>query len=238
MIQHILNYLNRNEYIVHWYGIFFNRIFFIRRLLYKHISSFKHYISWKVLDFGCGYKPYKNIFHDIENYYWVDYQTTKDFYNSADYYYDGKTIPFKDEYFDSFLCTEVLEHVFNIDEVLEELYRTLKLGWYGLITLPFARDEHEVPYDFGRYTYYGIQYVLQRHKFKIIHHVKSGSYISSLSQLFIMYYIKISFSKFSVLNLFNRVTIIPLLNLLCWIIIFVSPQNQDLYLNHVIVVQK
>ena len=49
--------------------------------------------------------------------------------NSADFTYDGKNFPFEDETFDSAVCSEVLEHVFEPNQFLKEVNRVLKKKW-------------------------------------------------------------------------------------------------------------
>ena len=231
-------YMNKNEYMMRWHSIFTNRFYIIRKWLFKNIKKFSHYITWDVLDFGCWYKPYKEMFQNITSYTWVDFTWTKWLYNSADVYYDWDKLSFDDNHFDSFICTEVLEHVFNIDVVLHQLHRVLKQWGYWIITMPFARDEHEQPYDFGRYTSFWVNAIFPKNWFEIIEYIKAWTYIQAIWQLSIMYYIKISFSRFHIINLINRVTIIPLMNLFYSVLSSILPKNYDLYLNHIIVIQK
>ena len=238
MIKKFIIFLNKNEYIVKRYWIFFNRFFIIRRLLYTHIKSFKKYINWNVMDFWCWYKPYKKIFSNVTKYYWIDYISTKKLYNSADYYYDWNKIPFGNDFFDSLICSEVLEHVFNIDEVLKEIHRVLKKWAYWIITIPFARDEHEVPHDFWRYTYFWIKHILKKNNFTIVRHIKSWNYIAALSQLFIMYYIKVTSTNYDIINIINRLFIISSLNVIWLLLIFILPNNDDFYLNNIILIRK
>jgi len=49
---------------------------------------------------------------------------------------DGTTLPFEDEFFDFVFCGEVIEHLFNPDLLLEEIYRILKKGGRCVITIP------------------------------------------------------------------------------------------------------
>jgi len=237
-LSSIIANMNRHEYIMHWHSIFTNRFYIIRKWLFKNIKKLSQYITWDILDFGCWYKPYKEIFKKITSYTWVDFTGTKWLYNSADVYYNWEKLSFDNNHFDSLICTEVLEHVFNIDAVLDELHRVLKHWWYWIITMPFAWDEHEQPYDFGRYTSFWVQAILHKHEFDIVEHIKSWTYIQAIWQLSIMYYIKISFSRFHLINLINRVTIISLMNLFYSMLDRVLPKNYDLYLNHIILIQK
>lgn len=45
-------------------------------------------------------------------------------------------LPFPDDFFDVVVCSEVLEHVFSPDEVLDEIARVLKPEGYAVITTP------------------------------------------------------------------------------------------------------
>lgn len=68
------------------------------------------------------------------------------------FFYDGETIPFENNSFDSIVSTKVLEHLFTIYELLEEFYIVLKPNGKAVITTPFMWEEHEIPYYFARYT--------------------------------------------------------------------------------------
>jgi len=45
-------------------------------------------------------------------------------------------LPFKDEFFDVVFCGEVIEHLFDTDFLLKEVYRTLKQGGTLILTTP------------------------------------------------------------------------------------------------------
>jgi methionine biosynthesis protein MetW len=49
---------------------------------------------------------------------------------------DEKTFPFNDDYFDVVYCGEVIEHLFNPDHLLKEVYRVLKPGGSCIISTP------------------------------------------------------------------------------------------------------
>jgi ubiquinone/menaquinone biosynthesis C-methylase UbiE len=77
-------------------------------------------------------------------------------------------MPIKDGIFDAVLCTQVLEHLEWPRESVMEMYRVLKPGGKLYITLPMAQSEHQVPYDFFRYTSYGIESICKHAGFKEI----------------------------------------------------------------------
>jgi len=155
-------------------------------------------LKGRLMDFGCGSKPYKALFNNVSEYIGVDYKGEGHSHvnEQIDVYYDGKTIPFPDNYFDSILTNEVLEHVFNIDEIVGELYRVLKPGGKILITTPFAWMEHEAPVDFGRYSSFGMKQLLERNRFSIIEMEKTTNYLQTQTQLRNTYWCNHFFPKF------------------------------------------
>ena len=71
----------------------------------------------------------------------------------ADHVFDfEKPFPLQDESFDSVLCLNVLEHIFNYQNVLHETYRILKKNGSFYITVPFFFNIHGSPDDYFRYT--------------------------------------------------------------------------------------
>ena len=128
-------------------GFFINPFFIIRRGLYKGIRENAPFLSGKLLDFGCGKKPYKDLFN-VDEYIGLDIEVSGHSHKNEviDVYYNGKEIPFEKNHFDSIFSSEVFEHVFNIDKVLKEINRVCKPNGHLLITVPFVWDEHEIPY--------------------------------------------------------------------------------------------
>jgi SAM-dependent methyltransferase len=95
------------------------------------------HISGKTLDVGCGQKPYEHIYRSSK-YIGLEIDSPENRANKkADFYYDGKRFPFEDDEFDSIVCHQVLEHVFNPSRFLSELHRVIKIGGYFLISVPF-----------------------------------------------------------------------------------------------------
>ena len=151
---------NHYEFSNKWLGLIFNPFFFARKNLYNHIRSLSAKIFGRVLDVGCGNKPYKNLISYSE-YIGLEFDTPENrVAKKADFFYDGKYLPFKDCEFDSILTTQVLEHVFTPEIFVAELYRVLKPGGVMLLTVPFIWNEHEEPFDFGRYSSFGLRALL------------------------------------------------------------------------------
>jgi SAM-dependent methyltransferase len=77
-------------------------------------------------------------------------------------------LPFCDGCFDSALCTEVLEHVPSPERALRELRRVLKCGGQLLITAPMTWGLHYEPFDYFRYTRYGLEQLVIDAGFEVL----------------------------------------------------------------------
>lgn len=58
--------------------------------------------------------------------------------------------------FDTIVMTEVLEHLYNPFLAVDQLYRICKPGGVVIASTRFVFPYHEEPYDYFRYTIYGI----------------------------------------------------------------------------------
>lgn len=63
---------------------------------------------------------------------------------------------FPDAYFDTVVVVEVLEHVADPRRAAAEIHRLLKPGGSLVLSTPFIFPLHDRPYDFFRYTRYGL----------------------------------------------------------------------------------
>lgn len=220
----------------------FHPFFIIRSGLLKGISKQSAAISGKLLDFGCGSKPYQSLFI-VDEYVGVDFENEGHSHQNEqiDIFYDGKKLPFTNNYFDAVLCSEVVEHVFNLDEVLKELNRVLKNQGKLLLTCPFVWSEHEVPHDFARYTQYALKDILEKNGFEIIAFEKSGNFISTGFQLFILFfyqYANAPWLKFPPFRWLYKFLFYFILNVKAIVFSFILPKNQSLYLNNIVLAVK
>jgi SAM-dependent methyltransferase len=114
---------------------------------------------------GCGSNPYK-IYQPPQVAEWIGFDVPGN--PEAEIHGYGDALPFVEESFDTVLCTEVLEHVADPGAVVREMARVLKPGGYVITTTPLYFPIHEAPYDFFRYTPYGLRYLFERAGFKIV----------------------------------------------------------------------
>lgn len=111
-----------------------------------------------VLDAGAGLAPYKCLFQHT-NYETADFHKIDKTYETSTYVCDLKSIPVEDGRFDFVVFNQVMEHLPEPQLVLTELNRVMKDGGKIIYTGPLFYEEHEQPYDFYRYTQFGLRYL-------------------------------------------------------------------------------
>ncbi len=218
-------------------GMLFNPFYIARRALWKEISKIGKNIQGKTLDIGCGSKPYEKCFHSSEYIGLEIDNTINKKIKKIDVFYDGKKIPFENENFDSAVCFQVLEHVFEPTEFLYEINRILKPNGKLLLTVPFVWDEHEQPFDYARYSSFGLKHLLEKHGFEIIEHKKTVQNFGVIIQLIAEYFYKISYKNKITKYLAMLFLIFPTFfwgGLITWFL----PHNPDLFLDNIILAQK
>jgi len=238
MIDRIRDRIAREQFTPGWLGCFVNPFYFARKGLYRNIVGLGGRITGVTLDVGCGTKPYEALFRSTE-YLGLEINTTSNRSSKkADFFYDGSVFPFNADQFDSVVCNEVFEHVFHPDQFLGEIRRTLKIGGLLLMTVPFIWDEHEQPFDFARYSSYGLRAILERNGFEVIEFRKSVCDIRVIFQLVNAYIYKATVSRNKYLNLLFAILLMAPFNLAGEALAMITPLNEDLYLDNVILARK
>lgn len=111
-----------------------------------------------ILDAGAGDQRYKGHF-DHCLYRSADFKQVNKPYAEPTYICDLANIPVESGSIDGVLFSQVMEHLRDPLEVLTELRRLLKPDGRVLYTGPLWYEEHEVPYDFYRYTQFGLKHL-------------------------------------------------------------------------------
>jgi SAM-dependent methyltransferase len=229
-----------------FYPDIFHPFYFIRNELVRKIKEHSFLLNGDLLDFGCGAKPYKQLFSHCKSYVGVDYEGAGHSHTGEEieYFYNGKTLPFTNESFDSIFASEVFEHLFNLSEIIPELNRVMKTGGRLLVTCPFAWPEHEKPYDYARYTLFALTSVLEANGFKMIKTDKSGNFFLAVHQLNTIYVYQHVCGKFSlnnrlpILSAIARKVVTPIMNIGGLVGNAILPKNSEFYLNNIVVAEK
>lgn len=222
-------------------GIFINPIYLARKELYLSIKSVAHYATNRILDVGCGSKPYKDLF-TFKKYIGIDIKNPAHSHEQedVDFYYDGKSFPFSDSSFDSLVCFEVLEHVFNPDSFLEEIVRVVKPRGYIIMTMPFIYEEHEKPNDYCRYSSFGFRHIAEKNDLVLIEEKKLLNDLRIIFLLLNTYIYRVIFSgrkKKRKINLILALLSCSLSNIVGIILSKILPRNDDIYFGNIFVLR-
>jgi methionine biosynthesis protein MetW len=111
---------------------------------YLKISGFfKHCKS--VLDIGCadgGFLQLLKSSFSISELCGVDFSTESVSLTASKGFravrldIDKEDLPFESGYFDGVFCGEIIEHLFDPDHLLDEIYRVMKKGGVAIVTTP------------------------------------------------------------------------------------------------------
>lgn len=126
------------------------------------------YARGKLLDIGCGNKPYKYMTkHYVTEHVGLDHEDTIHDKSKIDLFGTAYNIPVEDKHFDTVLCTAVLGHLEEPNKAIKEANRVLKRGGCAIYTVPLFWHLHEEPRDFYRYTKHGLKYLFDKNEFEI-----------------------------------------------------------------------
>lgn len=232
------HYILSQQYNPSLIGLMINPFYHARRGLYQTIANFAPKLEGRLLDVGCGRKPYRNLFVASE-YIGLEVDTPENRANKqADFFYSGTSFPFLDQHFDGVTCNQVLEHVFTPDLFLTEINRVLRPGGQLLLTIPFIWDEHEQPWDYARYTSFGMKSLLEKNGFEILEQQKINADIRVLFQLVNAYLYKVFWTRQPVINLLICVVLMSPFNIFGALLSKVLPGNPDLYLDQIVLARK
>ena len=160
--------------VADWVDIYLSGL---RRLL-LHAAPHCH---GRLLDVGCGRKPYKKIFTPyVEDYVGVEYvesfRLTNDFSEtSADYFYHGADLPFESASFDSVVSFSTLEHTPDPFHLFREMVRVLRPGGTMVQHVPFSFRLHEEPHDYYRFSKYALRDLCERNNLRVREILAQGS---------------------------------------------------------------
>ena len=116
-----------------------------------------------VCDLGCGERPFESdILAVADKYVGVDWSNT--LHNLwADVVADlNRPLPLGDATADTVISFSVMEHLSEPQTMLDEAYRILRPGGAIVLAVPFQWWVHEAPYDYFRFTRYGLDYMFKK----------------------------------------------------------------------------
>lgn len=216
--------------------------FLARRALLAEIARMARASTGIVIDVGCGTAPYRALFSHT-HYIGVEVLRASLHGSSktgADVLYDGQCLPLPDASVDNVLCNQVLEHVFEPIAFLSELRRVLRPGGRLMMTVPFVWDEHEQPYDYARYSLFGLKHLAHKCGFEIVEARRTLADSSLFAQLWLAYLFKV-IGRRRPASLARRLAIAVMsvpVNLAGLALSKLLPASPDLYLDNAIILTR
>lgn len=188
----------------------------IERAMKKFGAGFN--TSQKVLDIGCGKKPYQKYF--ICQYIGIDPSPEI----HPDVVGNAWELPFADAVFDGIILNQSLEHISHIKKTIQEIFRVLRPGGYVIVSVPQTMRNHSIPLpasqapvrnfnhihhpywhvDYYRFTKYGLIYIFQ--DFDVVSLQETTGYFGTLFQLINYFFASLDRSSlFMPIYFFNNI---------------------------------
>jgi len=155
-----------------------------QQLLHDALVNLPETCQGKLLDLGCGMKPYQPLLGArVQRWFGLDFESTHAGHSKADAYGSALKLPFKSASFDVVLCTQVLEHVTRPRKLFREVARVLKPQGLLILTVPQTTPLHEEPEDYYRFTCYGLKLLAERADLAVLQVTPVGGAIATVGQM-------------------------------------------------------
>lgn len=128
-------------------------------IIEAHCSEFRGVL----IDLGCGERPYEAYLRrHCDVYVGLDWGNSPH-HRVADVLADlNEDFPLRGDVADTVVSFSVMEHLREPGVFLREAARIMRPGAKLILQVPFMWRVHEAPYDFFRYTRFGLEYMLRK----------------------------------------------------------------------------
>ncbi len=138
--------------------------------------------SGRLLDYGCGARPYEKWFRDkVSDYIGADVAVAQGAQVDV-IITPGESLPLESASFNTVLSTQTLEHVPDPLFYVRECSRMLAPSGHLVLTAPMTWRHHEEPYDFFRFTEFGLRRLLDEAGLKVEDCKPCGGLFATLGQ--------------------------------------------------------
>ena len=166
----------------------------LRNLLVNHLHdkaldrALSSHATGRLIDIGCGTKPYAGMVRAYADVH-VGLDRADPFNENArvDIVGTAYDIPVASGSFDTAMSTAALEHLSDPEVALRECFRVLRPGGKAIYTVPFIWHVHMAPWDFCRFTKFGLKHVFEKAGFEIVEINALSGFWTTFGQLFVYY---------------------------------------------------
>ena len=146
----------------------------------------------RILDVGCGVKPYYPFFAGVvSEYVGVDVVENP----AADLLGSVESLPVEDASFDVVLCTQVLEHCDDPALAVRELRRVTAPGGRVLASTHGVQVYHPSPVDYWRWTHEGLRRLFEQNASWTSLRVEAGAGTASALAMLLGTYVEIALRR-------------------------------------------
>lgn len=195
----------------------FHPQWFVHRQQTKTLNYIKSSLTNTVLDIGCADQYLENYLVQNSYYIGLDYLKTTDemYHTTPTIYGDAQNLPINDSSVDSVALLDVLEHLNKPENCIKEIYRVMKTSGVLCLQVPFIYPIHDAPYDYHRWTLFGLTNLLKSNSFKIETTHSQGNISETFSLLTNIGLAKITLDLIKISKIFGIV--VPIISILVFI---------------------
>jgi SAM-dependent methyltransferase len=160
-----------------------------------------------LFDFGAGGQPYRALFESkVLRYIAADVNPTPGLPLDIKLI-PGQAVPLETGSVDTVLSSQTLEHVPDPALYLRECRRLLRLGGVLILTAPMQWRHHEQPYDYYRFTRYGLEHLVTQAGFVIENIEGTGGVWALIGQILNSALVERGVRRPRVFRLINRLAL-------------------------------
>lgn len=196
------------------------------------LSADEKKLSGTILDIGSGNRTQPEHFRQSEiSYISLDYPVTMalGYQGTPHIFGDAHQLPIRDKIIDNVLLLDVLEHLRNPRQAMREACRVLKPDGTILLQTPFAYPLHDIPFDYQRWTEYGLKVLCTDQDLEIISLQGIGTAIESSAAL-----LALNLARTAVESLARNLLFLPIFVIIAMLVplINVFAATISLFLQH------
>lgn len=160
---------------------------YLRKINIRRIS---HHLSGSIVEVGVGQGPdiaYFKSLQKVTAYSGCDREEFHSEYTRGKLppevtLYRGSKLPYPDSSSNTVISIDCIEHMSTseTEKLLKEAHRILKKNGKCIIMAPFMYPEHCTPYDYFRFTRYGLMQLAEHGNFKIVEVTSRSSTIETI----------------------------------------------------------
>lgn len=128
----------------------------------EHLEgAVRAYGQGPMLDLGCGLQAHRDL-APPGGYVGLEVDRVRYAHTPPQVWGSGLELPFGADSFATVLCAQVLEHVPEPGQLVQEASRVLCRGGHLILTAPHIWGVHEEPHDYFRFTGFGLAHLARR----------------------------------------------------------------------------